>query len=713
MTKTRVSEISLAAVLIVVVCTAVLFVHWPALSAQALSVDDDVYFTRNSLVRTPSWKSARMFLTEVFEPSTVGGYYQPLSMISLMIDYALGGQTGSLRPFHKTSLILHTANSALIIILLYELFGQIWIAAAVGLLFGVHPLTVETIPWVGERKTLLAAFFALWSLVLYIHFARRGNLKIFLGCVVMYMLALMSKPTATPLPVMMILMDYWPLKRLNRRTILEKLPLFVIAALSAVITYVSQSRTTSVITPQMYGPMRIPLVICHNIIFYLCKMIWPANLSLYPFPEPFGFSSPMVMAGVAGTCILIPLLIISLRWTPALLTGWLIYFVAIFPTIQIFQFGRVIASDKFVYLPSIGILMIVGAFLDWICGSGGIRRHKVKYTVVTIIILLLAGAESLVARQYLADWKDTISLFTRMVKAAPNTLVPLNHLGVAYFEKGDIEKAAECFTKSLKIRPDTSIYNNLAVILTLQGEVNEAVKWHEKAIQMDSGNAEAYYNIANILLSQGKFDEAVVEYEKALSINPKYLKSHTNLAVALMQSGRFDEAISHLQKAIELEPGNADIHYNLAIFLRQQGRLGEAVEHLIAAIKIGPSSVYAYYDLAMTLGRQGRIDEAIENFAKAAEIDPNNVEVRYGLACALVDKGRFQEAIEEYRQVLKLQPQDLDTRCIIGDVLAKQGLFDQAAAEYQEVLKVNPQHPAAQQGLRNIDDLRQSDRKKE
>ncbi len=668
------AKVGLVAVLIVIVCAAVLFVHWPALSAQALSVDDDVYLTRNSLVRTPGWKSAGAFLTEVLEPSTVGGYYQPLTMISLMVDCTLGGRADNLRPFHRTSLILHTANTALIIVLLYELFGQIWIAAAIGLLFGVHPLTVETIPWVSERKTLLAAFFAFWSLIFYVRFARKGSWKFYIGCVVMYVLALMSKPTATPLPVMMLLMDYWPLKRLKWRAVLEKLPLFAVAALSAVITYISQNRTTLVIMPQAYGPIRIPLVVCHNIIFYLSKMVWPANLSLYPFPDPFGFSSPMVMVGVIGTCILIPLLILSLRWTPVLLTGWLIFFVAVFPTIQIFQFGKTIASDKFVYLPSIGILMILAAFLIWICGTKVIHQNTVKYVIVTMIILMLASAESLAARRYLADWKDTVSLSMRMVKITPNAALPLNHLGIAYVEKGDTERAIECFTQSLKIKPDTLIYNNLGVILTLKGQVDEAIKWYEKAIQFDSRNAEAYYNMANILLSQGKSDQAITGYEKALSINPRYIKAYINLAVVLTQAGRTDEAISRLEEASKMEPGNADVHYNLAMVLRQQGRLDEAIEHLIEVVKIEPNNASVLYDTALLLGQRGRLDEAAEVL----------------------------------HQVLRLQPQNADAHCILGDVLAAQGNFDHAATEYNESIKIDPNHPRAQQGLKKIQTQQQS-----
>jgi tetratricopeptide (TPR) repeat protein len=707
MIKTEVSRIGLTTVLIVAVCAVVLFVHWPALSAKALCFDDDVYFTGNSLVRNPSWESAKLFLTEVLEPSTVKGYYQPLTMISLMLDYAIGGQTDSLVPFHRTSLLLHVANTALIIILLYQLFGNVWIAAAVGLLFGVHPLTVEPIPWVGERKTLLAAFFTLWSLILYVRFARKDSWKSYIGCFVMYVLALMSKPTSTPLPAMLLLMDYWPLRRLKWRAILEKLPLFVIGGISAVITYISQSRTASVETPQAYGLMRVPLVICHDIIFYLYKIVWPTNLSsYYAFPEPLVISTPMVMIAVIGTCILILILMLSLRWTRAALTGWLIFFVMIFPTMQMIQFSRVIASDKFAYLPSVGLLMVLAAFLSWTYGTGSVRQHPTKSVLIAVIVLILAGAESFAARRHLADWKDTVSLFTRMIKTAPNAIPPLNNLGAAYFEKGDTKQAIECFTQVLKIKPEAAAYNNLGVILSLNGRIDEAVECHKNAIQLDPKNAEAYYNLANILLSQNNFKQAIDGYEKAVTITPKYTKAHINLAVALMRENRFDEAIEHAAQAVKIEPRNVDAHYNLAVALRQQGRLGEAIEHFIKAAEINPNNADAHYDLAMTLAQQNRLDEAVEHFAKAAKIDPNNVKTHYNLAIGLWQQGRLGEAADEFRQVLRLQPQDANTHCFLGDVLARQGQSDQAVVEYQNVLKIDPNHPRAQQGLKDISNLK-------
>lgn len=720
------SRIVLVAVLIIAVCSSVLITHWPALSAQTISIDDRQYFIENFLVRSPGWESVGRFLTEILEPSTVGGYYQPLTMISLMLDYAVGGQTDSLRPFHRTSLALHIANTALIVVLLYQLFGSVWIAAAVGLLFGVHPLTVEPIPWVSERKTLLAAFFSLWGLIFYARFARRGNLKIYLGCLVMYMLAVMSKPTSTPLPVMLLLMDYWPLRRLKWRTILEKLPFFVIGGASAVITYISQSRTAGVIMPRTYGPSRILFIICHDVVFYLYKMIWPINLtSHYPFPKPLGFASPMVMIGVIGTCILIPLLVLSLRWTRAALTGWLIFFVAVFPTMQTVQFSDAVASDKFVYLPSIGLLMILTAFLGWICNKEGTRRYMVRCMVAAIIVLILAGAESLATRRHLADWQDTVSFFARMTKIAPDSRYSHNNLGAALAERGDIEQAVKCFEEVVKIKPDdVDGHSNLGKIFAEQGKYDEAMSHFEKVLRLSPRDARIYGHIGVMLTYQGRFDEAIAVYRKGLELEPRYPAIlHNALGSILLQQGKTDEAIPELQIAVKLQPNSTALN-NLGVALVSKGRIDEAMECHKKAIRLDPKSAEAYYDLgsillakgrfeqavgeyekalcinpkytkvhsnlAIALAQQGRLEEAIEHFTEAAKIEPNSVDAHYNLAMALGQQNRVDEAIEHFAEAAKIEPNNVEVHYGLAGALVDKGRLQEAAKEYRQVLRLEP-----------------------
>jgi len=560
------SNIGLLVCLLIVVCGVVLIVHWPALSAEALSFDDDQYLTKNMLVQNPGWTSARRFLTEILEPSTVGGYYQPLTMISLMADCALGGRADYLRPFHRTSLALHVANTALVIVLLYLLFPTPWVAAAVGLLFALHPLTVEPIPWVGERKTLLAAFFVLWSLILYVHYARKNDWKFYLGSMAMYVLALMSKPTSVPLPVLFLLMDYWPLERLKRRAVLEKLPLFVIGAVSAAITYISQSRTCIAVLPGEFGPARIPLTLCHNVVLYLCKIIFPANLSLhYVFPEPFALSNPIVLRGLVGTCILILFLLVSLRWTPAFLISWLFFFIAILPTMQIISFSNVIAAGKYAYLPSVGLLFLLAYLLTWFYCAADIGRPAARGAAVVILVLILASAEAVATRRYLLHWRDSISLQKNMLAVEPDSALLHNNLGILLAAQKKFDEAIAHFRRALQSNPrDAKAHNNIAMALKSQGRLNQAIGHFAEAVRIEPDFALAHCNLADTFFQQSDFNKAVTHYNNALQIKPHFPGVHAKLAFALEALDEYDQAVKHYTQALRAEPDRTDIMNNLA-----------------------------------------------------------------------------------------------------------------------------------------------------
>lgn len=522
------SRVFILSVSIIVVAVVALTAHWSVLSAGALSFDDHQYLTQNQLVQNPGWGSVRRFLCEVLEPSTVRGYYQPLTMISLMFDYALGGRGDNLRPFHMTSLCLHIFNTALVVVLLYQLFGRLWVAAVVGLLFGLHPMTVETIAWVGERKTVLATFFSLWSLNFYVSYVRRGGWKLYGGAVLMYVLALMSKPTSAPLPVLMLVLDYWPLRRFGKRTVVEKVPMFVIGVLSAVITVVSQTRTANVAMPGEYPVTALPLVVCHNIVFYLYKIVWPVNLSChYPFPHPFGLSQPMVLTGVVGTFVLVVLLVVSLRWTRALAAGWLFFFIAISPTMQVIGFSNTIAADKFAYLPAVGLL-VAGAYLlicVWSSISSGERAWLCRAVVVTTLAVV-AAAEAFGTRRYLVHWRDTESLYLHIIDVSPDAAIPHNNLGAVYYERGRVEEAIKYWAKALVINPDcVDALNNLAWVLATSRDPeirdgSKAVWLSERACKLSGyKQASKLDTLAAAYAEAGRFDKAVETAQKALELS--------------------------------------------------------------------------------------------------------------------------------------------------------------------------------------------------
>jgi len=622
-------NIRLLLLLIIAVSLAVLTVHWPALSAKALSFDDNQYLTNNVLVKNPSLTSAKRFLVEILSPSTVEGYYQPLAMISLMLDYALGGSENYLLPFHRTSLILHIANTALIIVLLYLLFDQPWIAAGVGLLFGVHPMTVEPIPWVGERKTLLAAFFSLWSLILYVYPRVTGRESrvtgFYIGSLIAYLLALMSKPTSTPLPVVMLLLDYWPLRRLNWRAVLEKVPFFALGGISAIITYISQSQTALTVSPAAFGAKRILLILCHNIIFYPSKIIWPVNLSShYAFPEPMALSHPMVLAGVIGTFILILLLLFSLRRTRSVLTGWLIFFIAIFPTMGAVGFTNVIAADKFAYLPAIGLLMMLASFLVWFLR----RKSAAGYVAVTVIVLTLAAAESIGARQYLAHWRDTIGFYRYMLSLTPDAAAVNNNLGLALQAQNKLDEAIACYQKALRSMPDY---------------------------------AESHNNLAAALFRKGDINGAVSHYQQAIRLKPNYAEARNNIGSLLLQQNKLTEAITHFQKASMLKPGNPDIYYNLGIANKRLGSLDTAAEYFRKALILRPDDIEVCCELAMILLKQNKPKEALAFALRAADLTKyKDIPTLELLASAYAAAGRFDNAakttqqIEQYKQAQRV-----------------------------------------------------------
>jgi Tfp pilus assembly protein PilF len=555
--QTRTSQIILPAVLVVAVAVAVSAVHWPVLSAQALAPDDGQYLTENPLVQKPGWSSAFRFLTEVLKPSTVNGYYHPLAMISLMADYAIAGSADDLRPFHRTSLCLHVLNTVLVIVLLTMLFRQVWVSAAVGLLFGVHPITVDSLAWISDRKTLLATFFVLSCLVFYVRYSKKGSGISYEACLLMYMLALLSKPTSTPLPILLVLLDYWPLGRLNWRRLAEKVPFFVVGGISAVITFISHARTCGVTLPAEHSGATVLLVICHSIRFYLDKIIRPVNLSPnYAVPQPFALSNPAVSGGLVTAFVLIVVLLLSLRHTRALLVGFLFFFVMILPTMQIIGFGSMIAANRFAYLPMVGLLLPLAWFASTIWNSPTQEYWRgVRQVALIIFMGALAIGEAVGARSYLSHWKNTETLYSHMLTVDPDAARTRFGLAGALIKKGQVDEAVKLYREELAINPDDyKVLNNLAAALILAGNIEEATEHLIKAVQLRPDDFKTRNNLGLLLRRQGRFEEAIEQLRHAVRIRPHDANAHYSLGVLLSARGHIDEAIEEYRMALEINP---------------------------------------------------------------------------------------------------------------------------------------------------------------
>ena len=601
------------------------------------------------------------FFGEVLEPSSVGGYYQPLAMTSLMLDYALGGRASAPYAFQRTSYVLHLANTALVVVLVYLLFGRAWVAAAAGLLFGLHPTSVESVAWIAQRKATLSALFSLASLVLYVVYARRPSAWRYVGCLVMLLLALLSKPTSTPLPLLMLLLDYWPLNRLGKRAVVEKLPLLGLSAVFAVITVISQARTASVTAPGGPSGGQGLLVLCHNVVFYLWHFCWPRALTpYYPYPQPLTVAQPMVLAGVIGTAVLVALLVVSWRYTRAFVVGGLFLLVAIFPALGVVGFANTIAADRFLYLPMVGLLLTVARVLIRVVDAGRARAHaglaRAGAVVAVTAVAVLAGWGM---RDYLLRWHDTETLHRYMIAVVPDALEPRCSLGSFYDEEGRGEDAIVLYREVLAREPRyLKALNNLGNSLTERGRAAEAVPYLQRAIELKPDFVQAHVNLASSLAQLGRVDEAWRHFNQAGQIKPLAAGTYNAFGVALAQAGRHDDAVGCFAEALRLAPNSADVHANWGNTLAMQARLAEAIEHYEQSLKLDPTASETHSNLGNVLFQLGRLDESLAQHAQAVRLDPRNADSHYNYAVALERAGRAEEALAQYRETLRLNPRD-------------------------------------------------------
>ncbi|MBI4581190.1 MAG: tetratricopeptide repeat protein [Planctomycetes bacterium] len=578
-------------VALLLVGIAVVVTHWPALGARALTFDDDEYLLDNEVVQQPSWGNASRFLAEVLRPSTVQGYYQPLTMISLMLDCVRGGTPSNLRPFHETSLALHVMNTWLVIGILYLLFGRLTVAAVVGLVFGVHPMTVEPVAWVGERKTILAGFFALWSVLSYVRYVRTNRWGWYGVATTGFVLALLSKPTAVPLALVMVALDAWPLRRSNsRHSLWEKVPFLALAGIFALVTIVSQRHMERVALSSFSAGQTL-LLMFHNPLFYIGHMTWPSRLSpLYPFPEVISFANVALLVAVIANVLLFVALLISLRWTRALLIGWLCYLILLFPTLLNKGYSPSVAWDKYAYLPAIGLLMI----LAWAVGLGydlvwAARGPKVASGVVIGAAVVLAGLEFAGTRAYLRQWRDTLTLHQYMASLAPRSVPVRYNLGLAYAEKGDVPAAMTEFKQAIALNANhVGAHGSLANLLLRLNRPTEAATHLVRALELDPSLVMARNSLANVLAMQGRHEEAFAQYQEVLRINPDYVNGHRNYGLMLRMVGKNELAAVHLARVIELGAGDASVHNQLGLALAALGRREEAGIHFRKAARLAP-----------------------------------------------------------------------------------------------------------------------------
>ncbi len=650
---------------------AILVTYGQARNIDFIGYDDELYVTENLNVQEGLTVKGLNWAFTTFHSAN----WHPLTWVSHMIDCELYG----LNPMghHWTNLILHIANTILLFLVLKLMTGTIWRSAFVAALFALHPLHVESVAWISERKDVLSTFFGLLMIGAYYRYVKSPDVKNYLMVMIFLSLGLMAKPMLVTFPFVLLLLDFWPLNRFHYkndyllqserppyygskgiyRLILEKIPLFIPVVISCVLTFLAQKSGGAVKT---LAGLSLKLRITNALVSYvsyISKAIWPSNLSIF-YPHP-GSALPawQIFGAALVIAVAIFLSIRSLKKYPYIAVGMFWYLGTLIPVIGLVQVGNQAMADRYTYIPLIGFFIIVvwgisDLSLKW-------RYKKIFLGIPTVIIL---SAMVVCTSYQLTYWKNGITLFEHAVEATENNYKAQNNLGTAYAQV-DIDKAIFHYKEALKIKLDyvTSLYN-LGTAILKKGNYDEAALYFTKALKIDPRRAGARLNLANALSEQGRYDEAISHYNEIIKADSKNTDARMNLANVLFIQGNYDEAVSHYNEIIKTDPENADVHSNLAYVLSAQGKLDEAVLHYNEAIKIHPKHEKAHYNIGDILLKQGKIKEAFAHFAEAIKIKPDCAQAYNKIGLILLKQSKFNKARVFFSKALQINPNYSEAR---------------------------------------------------
>ena len=626
--------------------------------------------------------------------------WHPLTWLSHMLDVQLFG----LRPagHHASSVLLHGLTAAFLFLALRSLTGRLWTSAFAAALFALHPMRAESVAWVAERKDVLSGLFFALALGAYARYARRpSSLPRYLAVVALFALGLMAKPMLVTLPLLLLVLDCWPLGRgcpARRsapdrpgahprrwgRLALEKVPLLLLSAASAAVTLWAQRE--AIVSDELLSPGWRVANAAVSYVEYLGKSLFPANLAVF-YPHPGSGLAAWKAATAGGTLVAVTAGTLAVRRRhPWLAAGWLWFLGMLVPVIGLVQTGGQATADRYAYLPQIGLAVA----LAWTTAAAGgtARRRPMACGAAAAALALLA----LGAWRQTGHWRDSETLFTRALAVTPGNALAHNNLGVFLSTKGRTDEAIAQYRRALELWPRyAEAATNLGVALAGRGLLREAMGSYRDALSSDPGHAGARYNLGNALALLGRDDEAIREYERALAVDPGMTEARVNLCAALERRGRPEEAAAQCRAALADKPDSSEAHANLGAALAALGRFDEAVRQHEAALRLAPASAEARFNLGNALFACGRTGEAIAAYRAALAVRPDYAEAHANLGGALLQRGSLEEAVASYRRALEIAPDTLEAHANLAAILERQGRRDEADAHLRRALALAEQ----------------------
>jgi tetratricopeptide (TPR) repeat protein len=691
---------------LVFLALVVAIVFWPLIQAEFINYDDPAYVTENLYIRGFSGRNILWAFKSIFI------YWQPLTWISYMADYELYGLKSS--GFHLNNLALHVANTVVLFLVLERLTGRRMQSLFVTLLFAIHPLHVETVAWISERKGLLSSLFWFLAIGAYIRYAARPGAGWYIVIVLCFAMGLMAKPMIITLPCLLLLLDWWPLGRIgsapttsspriehpargNRRfpqktwryLIGEKLPLFAISAAGAVLAVLAQREADAMVTLQA---LQLKDRLANSFVgyaSYLLKTIWPTDLIvIYPRPDHWltwqVALSAAIVVGISACAF------VSRHRRPFVFVGWFWFLGTLVPVIGILQVGDQAIADRYTYVPLIGLFVVVVWGAAEFAESSSFRRNLVVSVGAAIVIL--GGA--LTARQ-VRHWHSTRTLFEYALRVDPNNSQVCAVVGSLRSADGKYDDAVHLLENALRVDPRRSdAHVHMGLTLEKQGKLEESIKHYEEATRIKPSYAEAHQLLGLALSRQGKQSEALEQMQIVLRLKPDSPAAHNDLAMILYAKGDVDEAIAHLEAAVRIDPNLGTAHENLGTALLAKGDLVQASAHLRAALAISPDSANARLRLGTILMAQGETRGGLEKLREALRLKPDWPELLNDLAWILATNPRpeFRNSSEAVQFAEKAcQLTGFKRAMFVGTLAAAQaeaGRYDEAVRTAQRAYDI-------------------------
>jgi len=620
--------LALAAVLVIT-----LIAYWPCIYNGFTNWDDPGYITGNALIRQPVGSHLNDFFSTAKSGFQMGNYH-PFTMITLAWDFA----SNQLNPkdYHVNNLILHIANVALVFWFVFLLFGR-WEAAAItAVLFGIHPMHVESVAWVSERKDVLYTFFFLFSLVFYFYYLRKKNIGFYVVSLLFFTCSLLSKGQAVTLSIVLLLLDYFFKRKWNIKLLLEKLPFFTLSVVFGLLA-ISAQRHSGAIPESGISFINRFFIASYNLLAYLFRAVLPLQLScFYPYPDTKNglpllfYIAPVIVLGLA--------FLVWWKWRTkrAVVFGLLFFLANIALLLQLFPVGSSLMFDRYTYIPYIGLFFLVGqAYLS--LPKTGSKNAFLKPVFIGIFLVFFtyyayAGYERCEV------WKDNESLWTDCLSNYDNVPFAYNNLGANYFDQAEAIKANNPQEANQLYQKALGLYN--------------------KGIQYDPKDLDALHNRGNAYASLGKYNEAIADYSKVLNKNPNYILALMGRSKTYANTGKFDSATMDINRAIALDPNNPEVYNDLTMVHFNQGMYREAIEDCRKTLALNPQHPFAYNNMAQSYHRLNMYDSAIYYYSKMLEIQPGSAEAYYKRGYAKYQKNDYHGAIDDYTQSISFNPND-------------------------------------------------------